>query len=113
MEQLESSPVRKSLLTEMTTAGVDDWLFVMNVEIALVMAMILRIYSWVLIAVFLHFVLWSSPKWCRIFSMCMPSICANQGGTPQGISRLKSVATDQRYMEEVLINVFCCCVKFS
>lgn len=57
MEQLESSPVRKSLLTEMTTAGVDDWLFVMNVEIALVMAMILRIYSWVLIAILLHFVL--------------------------------------------------------
>lgn len=57
MEQLESSPVSRSLLTEMTTGGVDDWLFVMNVEIALVMAMILRIYSWVLIAVFLHFVL--------------------------------------------------------
>lgn len=57
MEQLESSPVRKSLLTEMTTAGVDDWLFVMNVEIAIVMAMILRIYSWILIAILLHFVL--------------------------------------------------------
>jgi type IV secretory pathway VirB3-like protein len=57
MEALESSTVSRSLLTEMTTWGVDDWLFVMNLEIALLMAMILRIYSWVLIAVALHFVL--------------------------------------------------------
>jgi type IV secretory pathway VirB3-like protein len=57
MEKLHSSHVNRSLLTEMTTAGVDDWLFVMNVEIAIVMAMILRIYSWVLIAIALHFVL--------------------------------------------------------
>lgn len=62
MEPLESSPVRRSLLTEMTTWGVDDWLFVMNVEITLVMAMILRIYSWVLIAIALHFVLMGVTK---------------------------------------------------
>lgn len=57
MEQLESSDISKSLLTEMTTLGVDDWLFVLNVEIALIMVMILRIHAWAVIAVVLHFVL--------------------------------------------------------
>lgn len=57
MEQLESSAVSKSLLTEMTTLGVDDWLFVVNVEILFLMGGALRIYSWLFVAVFLHFVL--------------------------------------------------------
>ena len=45
------------MLTEMTTLGVDDWLFVLNIELALVMCMGLRIYAWVVIAFLLHFVL--------------------------------------------------------
>jgi type IV secretory pathway VirB3-like protein len=57
VEALESSLISKSLLTDMTTLGVDDWLFVMNVSVALIMAMVLKIYVWCLIAVFLHFVL--------------------------------------------------------
>lgn len=57
MEQIESSEISRSLLTEMTTLGVDDWLFVMNVCIAIIMVMILRIHAWAVIGFFLHFVL--------------------------------------------------------
>jgi hypothetical protein len=57
IEVLESSMVSKSLLTDMTTFGVDDWLFVMNVSVALIMTMVLKIYIWCAIAGLLHFVL--------------------------------------------------------
>jgi Type IV secretory pathway, VirB3-like protein len=57
IEVLDSSLVSKSLLTDMTTFGVDDWLFVMNVSVALIMAMVLKIYIWCLIAGLLHFAL--------------------------------------------------------
>ena len=57
MEAIESSAVNKSLLTEMTTWGVDDWLFIVNIEIMLIMAMLLRIYAWIIVAILLHFVL--------------------------------------------------------
>ena len=57
MEAIESSAVNKSLLTEMTTWGVDDWLFIVNIEIMLIMAMLLRIYAWIIFAILLHFVL--------------------------------------------------------
>jgi Type IV secretory pathway, VirB3-like protein len=57
IDVLESSGISKSLLTDMTTFGVDDWLFVMNVSVALIMAMVLKIYIWCAIAALLHFVL--------------------------------------------------------
>ena len=57
MESLESSRVSHAMLTEMTTLGVDDWLFIMNIEMMLVMCMGLRIYAWVIVAFLLHFVL--------------------------------------------------------
>jgi type IV secretory pathway VirB3-like protein len=57
LEVLNSSVVSKSLLTDMTTFGVDDWLFVINVSVAIIMAMVLKIYIWCLIAAVLHFVL--------------------------------------------------------
>jgi type IV secretory pathway VirB3-like protein len=48
--------VKKSLLTEMTTLGVDDWLFVINALVAVVIVMGMKIYAWVLGAIFMHFV---------------------------------------------------------
>lgn len=57
MDALNGTPVKKGLLTELTTLGVDDWLFVANVEIALIMGVGLRFYMWFVLAVFLHFVL--------------------------------------------------------
>lgn len=54
---MQTSSVKRSLLTEMTTFGVDDWLFVVNVELFLVIGAGLRIYSWAAIALSLHFVL--------------------------------------------------------
>ncbi len=56
-ERIESSPVRQSLLAEMTTFGVDDWLFVINIEVALIMGMALRIWQWFVLAFLLHFML--------------------------------------------------------
>lgn len=57
MQTLDRSRVRKALLTELTTFGVDDWLFVINVEVALIMGVVLRIYHWFAVALLLHFVL--------------------------------------------------------
>ena len=57
LEALESSPVKKSLLVQMTTFGVDDWLFVINLEVTLVIVMLLKIHFWAYIAIGLHFVL--------------------------------------------------------
>lgn len=57
MEPLDSSVVRKSLLTYMTTLGVDDWLFIVNVEVALIFTMSLKLVYWPAIAVLLHFAL--------------------------------------------------------
>lgn len=57
MEPIASSEVKTSLLAYMTTFGVDDWLFVLNIEVALLVTMLLKIKSWALIAVLLHFVL--------------------------------------------------------
>ena len=57
LEVLESSPVKKSLLAHMTTFGVDDWLFVINLEIALFIVMLLKVHSWMVIAIGMHFVL--------------------------------------------------------
>jgi len=57
VQKLGSSPVKKSLLAYMTTFGVDDWLFIINLEIALFLVMLLKIRGWVLVAIGLHFVL--------------------------------------------------------
>ncbi|WP_090139936.1 hypothetical protein [Limnohabitans sp. DM1] len=57
LSTIETSDVKKSLLTEMTTFGVDDWLFVINLEIFLVLAVGLRIHSWFVMTVVLHMVL--------------------------------------------------------
>lgn len=62
MTVLESSPVRPSLYTEMTTLGVDDWLFIINTEVAVMMVFALRLHQWVVIAVLLHFVLMMVTK---------------------------------------------------
>ena len=57
IEPIATSQVSRALLTEMTTWGVDDWLFIINVELLLIMGMLLRIYAWAIVAVFLHFAL--------------------------------------------------------
>lgn len=57
MEPIESSEVKTSMLAYMTTFGVDDWLFIINIEIALLVTMLLKVYAWLLVAVALHFVL--------------------------------------------------------
>lgn len=54
---LHRSRIKKSLLTELTTLGVDDWLFVINVEIFLVIGVALRFYGWAVVTLVLHFVL--------------------------------------------------------
>ncbi len=54
---LQESEIRKSLLTEQTTLGVDDWLFVINVEVFLVICVGMRFYAWAFVALALHFVL--------------------------------------------------------
>jgi type IV secretory pathway TrbD component len=60
---MDSSPVHKSMLTEMTTFGVDDWLFVLNLELFLLMAIGLRIYVWAAIALGLHLALMVVTKY--------------------------------------------------
>ena len=60
---IASSSVKKSLLTEMTTFGVDDWLFVINIQIFLVLAVGLRIFSWAAVAVAFHLVLMVVTKY--------------------------------------------------
>lgn len=57
MEPIQSSPVRRSLMTYMTTFGVDDWLFILNLEVALMMTMLLKVRAWLVVALLLHFVL--------------------------------------------------------
>lgn len=49
--------MRRSLLTEMTTFGVDDWLFVINIQALLILGAGLRIYSWLIVAAVLHLIL--------------------------------------------------------
>jgi type IV secretory pathway TrbD component len=57
MESIVSSKVHHSLLTEMTTLGVDDWLFVVNASIAVVFVMGLKITIWAGGAIVMHFLL--------------------------------------------------------
>jgi len=54
---IQGSKMRRSLLTEMTTFGVDDWLFVINVQVLMILGAGLRIYSWAIVAVVLHLIL--------------------------------------------------------
>ena len=56
-DTLRASEVKTSMLTYMTTFGVDDWLFVFNMSVAIFVTTALRFYSWALIAFTLHFVL--------------------------------------------------------
>jgi hypothetical protein len=57
MNSLHSSSLNKGFLAELTTLGVDDWLFVANLEIALIMGVGLRFHWWFVLAIGLHFVL--------------------------------------------------------
>lgn len=45
------------MFTYMTTMGVDDWLFIANLEIAVLVVMALHVYQWLVVTVVLHFVL--------------------------------------------------------
>lgn len=45
------------MLTYMTTFGVDDWLFVLNVCLAIFITIAMRFYGWALVAFALHFCL--------------------------------------------------------
>lgn len=54
---LHKSKIRQSLLSEMTTLGVDDWLFIINIQVAMLLTIVLRIKAWFFIAVAMHFVL--------------------------------------------------------
>jgi type IV secretory pathway VirB3-like protein len=54
---LHKSKIRQSLLSEMTTLGVDDWLFIANIIVAMILTIVLRIKAWFFVAVAMHFVL--------------------------------------------------------
>jgi type IV secretory pathway VirB3-like protein len=56
-EALNSSEVKSSMLTYMTTWGVDDWLFVLNVSLAIFITTAMRFYTWAVVALALHFCL--------------------------------------------------------
>ncbi len=62
MEPIDSSEVKTSLYTYMTTFGVDDWLFIFNAEVTVMMVFILKIFQWAVLAVLLHFVLMMVTK---------------------------------------------------
>ena len=49
-DTLRASEVKTSMLTYMTTFGVDDWLFVFNMSVAIFVTTALRFYSWALLA---------------------------------------------------------------
>ena len=70
MPAMNGSYVRKSLLTEMTTLGVDDWLLIINVQLALFIMGILRIYDWAWVTVLAHFLLvWVTQSQPRILAV--------------------------------------------
>lgn len=54
MSTLDGSKVQASMLTYMTTLGVDDWLFIANLEVALIAIVLLRFYPWVFFMVVIH-----------------------------------------------------------
>lgn len=57
MAIMTGSYVRKSLLSEMTTLGVDDWLFIINLELALFIIGLLKLHEWAAVTVFAHILL--------------------------------------------------------
>ena len=57
MTELDSSQVNTSLLTAQTTLGVDDWLFVLNVCVLILIGGMLRMHIWLPIAALIHLVL--------------------------------------------------------
>jgi type IV secretory pathway VirB3-like protein len=57
MEELDSSEIKKSLLSQLTTLGVDDWLFVMNLCTAILVSVILRFPRFLILSLLMHFVL--------------------------------------------------------
>ena len=70
MPAMNGSYVRKSLLTEMTTLAVDDWLLIINVQLALFIMGILRIYDWAGVTVLAHFLLvWVTQAQPRILAV--------------------------------------------
>jgi hypothetical protein len=54
---MNGSRIKRSLLAEMTTLGVDDWLLILNVQLALLIVGVLRFYHWAWVTLALHFVL--------------------------------------------------------
>lgn len=57
VQNIVSSQVNKSMFTYMTTFGVDDWLFVANLQVALFVVFAFKLREWLLVAIVLHFVL--------------------------------------------------------
>jgi hypothetical protein len=56
-DSVHGSYVKKSLLPDRTTLGVDDWLLFMNVELAIFIVGILKLYQWTAVTVLAHFAL--------------------------------------------------------
>lgn len=54
---MHGSYVKKSLLPDRTTLGVDDWLLFMNVELAIFIVGLLKLYQWAAVTVVAHFAL--------------------------------------------------------
>ncbi len=70
MATMKGSYVRKSLLTEMTTLGVDDWLLIINLELALFIIGILKFHQWAGVTVLAHFLLvWVTQAQPRILAV--------------------------------------------
>lgn len=84
---IEGSTVKKSLLTELTTLGVDDWLFVINVQLFLVMAGMFKIYLWVIVSAVMHVALMVVTQVQPVCCRCTSSLHANASATARGVSR--------------------------
>jgi hypothetical protein len=78
MSIMDGSYVRKSLLSEMTTLGVDDWLLIINVELALFIIGILKFHHWAWVTLLAHFMLvWVTQAQPRILAVYFKHM--NQG----------------------------------
>ena len=57
MEEIHRSQVNTSMFVYKTILGVDDWLFIANLEVLLVVLSLLHMVEWIAAALVLHFVL--------------------------------------------------------
>lgn len=62
MAALEGSKVRTSMLAYMTTFGVDDWLFIINLEIGLIAVFLFRFYPWIGVMAVIHLLMVAVTK---------------------------------------------------